>query len=199
MWLISNKSWAALAIGAAFAAPAAADLSAADLAKLGTTLTPVGAEKAGNAAGTIPAWDGGITKPTAGLQAGRALSRSVRLATSRSSPSTQELRALQGRARARPDRDVQDLPGLQDDRLPDAPQRRRSPHATTRRRSNAPPRRSSRPAATAWSAAWAAFPFPIPKNGIEAIWNHGAALLAATRSRRTGRRPRSRPPGTTRW
>ncbi|WP_299183806.1 DUF1329 domain-containing protein [uncultured Neptuniibacter sp.] len=28
--------------------------------KLGTTLTPVGAEKAGNAAGTIPEWDGGL-------------------------------------------------------------------------------------------------------------------------------------------
>ena len=30
-------------------------------AKLGTTLTPLGAEKAGNKAGTIPAWTGGIT------------------------------------------------------------------------------------------------------------------------------------------
>ena len=44
-----------------------AELSAADLAKLGTTLTPMGAEKAGNAAGTIPAWDGGITKVPAGV------------------------------------------------------------------------------------------------------------------------------------
>ena len=57
------KTCAALAVGAAFSLPAAAELSAADLAKLGTTLTPMGAEKAGNAAGTIPAWDGGITKP----------------------------------------------------------------------------------------------------------------------------------------
>ncbi len=47
-----------------------AELAAADLAKLGTTLTPLGAEKAGNAAGTIPAWDGGITKPVAGYKAG---------------------------------------------------------------------------------------------------------------------------------
>ena len=70
MWVISNKSWAALAVGAAFAVPAAAELSAADLAKLGTTLTPMGAEKAGNAAGTIPAWDGGITKPIAGFKDG---------------------------------------------------------------------------------------------------------------------------------
>ena len=71
MLFISKKSWAALAVGAVFAAPAAAELSAADLGKLGTTLTPVGAEKAGNAAGTIPAWDGGITKALAGHQAGQ--------------------------------------------------------------------------------------------------------------------------------
>ena len=50
--MLSRKSMAALALGATFALPAAAELSAADLAKLGTTLTPVGAEKAGNAAGT---------------------------------------------------------------------------------------------------------------------------------------------------
>ena len=46
---------------------ATAQLAAGDLAKLGTTLTPMGAELAGNAAGTIPAWDGGITKVPAGL------------------------------------------------------------------------------------------------------------------------------------
>ena len=68
--MISRKSWAALAVGAAFAVPAAAQLSATDLGKLGTTLTPIGAEKAGNAAGTIPAWDGGITKPVAGYHEG---------------------------------------------------------------------------------------------------------------------------------
>jgi hypothetical protein len=66
------KFTAALAVGAAVALPAAAELSAADLAKLGTTLTPVGGEKAGNAAGTIPAWDGGITKPVAGYKSGGA-------------------------------------------------------------------------------------------------------------------------------
>ncbi len=39
----------------------------ADFSKLGTTLTPIGAEKAGNAAGTIPAWNGGLSKPPAGF------------------------------------------------------------------------------------------------------------------------------------
>jgi hypothetical protein len=70
MLAIHPKSLAALAVAAAFAAPAAAELSAADLGKLGTTLTPLGGEKAGNAAGTIPAWDGGITKPVAGYKPG---------------------------------------------------------------------------------------------------------------------------------
>jgi len=43
-----------------------AQVSAADAAKLGKSLTPMGAEVAGNAAGTIPAWTGGLTKPVAG-------------------------------------------------------------------------------------------------------------------------------------
>src|SRR5258707_15269668 len=64
------KTALALAAGCALALPAAAELSAADAAKLGTTLTPIGAEKAGNAAGTIPAWDGGITKVMPGFQSG---------------------------------------------------------------------------------------------------------------------------------
>ncbi|MDX9788003.1 MAG: DUF1329 domain-containing protein [Desulfobacterales bacterium] len=44
-----------------------AKVTAEEAAALGTTLTPFGAERAGNAAGTIPAWDGGITAPPAGL------------------------------------------------------------------------------------------------------------------------------------
>jgi hypothetical protein len=41
----------------------------AEADQLGTTLTPVGAEKAGNKEGTIPAWDGGLTTPPAGFKA----------------------------------------------------------------------------------------------------------------------------------
>ena len=70
MFAINTRSCVALALGLGFAAPAAAELSAADVAKLGTTLTPMGAEKAGNAAGTIPAWDGGITRPLANYRPG---------------------------------------------------------------------------------------------------------------------------------
>ena len=39
---------------------------AKDFSRLGADLTPIGAERAGNAEGTIPAWTGGISTPPAG-------------------------------------------------------------------------------------------------------------------------------------
>ncbi|MGE5245884.1 MAG: DUF1329 domain-containing protein, partial [Betaproteobacteria bacterium] len=48
------------------AAPAQAKLTAAEAARLGADLTPIGAEKAGNKDGTIPAWTGGLCSPPAG-------------------------------------------------------------------------------------------------------------------------------------
>src|SRR6185295_9089525 len=49
---------ALLAAGSAWAA-----VSAQDAAKLGAELTPMGAEKAANADGSIPEWTGGIKSP----------------------------------------------------------------------------------------------------------------------------------------
>lgn len=49
---------------------ALAKVSEAEAAKLGNELTPVGAEKAGNADGTIPAWDGGLKAAPAGYKPG---------------------------------------------------------------------------------------------------------------------------------
>ncbi len=48
-----------------------AKLDASEVARLGQDLTPTGAEKAGNASGTIPAWTGGLTTPPAGYDASR--------------------------------------------------------------------------------------------------------------------------------
>jgi hypothetical protein len=42
---------------------ATAGVTAQQAARLGADLTPIGGEKAGNAAGTIPAWNGGLTTP----------------------------------------------------------------------------------------------------------------------------------------
>ncbi|PIE40883.1 MAG: outer membrane lipoprotein-sorting protein [Gammaproteobacteria bacterium] len=53
-------------IAAAFtAAPTLAKVSPEEASKIGTTLTAVGAEKAGNADGTIPAYTGGLTQTPA--------------------------------------------------------------------------------------------------------------------------------------
>ncbi len=48
-----------------------AAISAEEAARLGQDLTPLGAERAGNAAGTIPAWEGGITSLPAGYSKGQ--------------------------------------------------------------------------------------------------------------------------------
>ena len=58
-----------LITAAAFVA-GVATATAQSAADLGKSLTPLGAEKAGNAAGTIPAWEGGITQPPAGYKSG---------------------------------------------------------------------------------------------------------------------------------
>ena len=47
-----------------------AAVTESEAARLGQDLTPMGAIKAGNADGTIPAWDGGITTPPAGFNPG---------------------------------------------------------------------------------------------------------------------------------
>lgn len=47
-----------------------AEVSASEAARLDTDLTPLGAIRAGNADGSIPAWDGGITTPPAGYKPG---------------------------------------------------------------------------------------------------------------------------------
>lgn len=48
------------AMGLTFSLQLMAAVSETEAAKLGNSLTPMGAEMAGNAAGTIPAWDGGL-------------------------------------------------------------------------------------------------------------------------------------------
>ena len=48
-----------------------AELPADQIARLGADLTPLGGEMAGNADGTIPAWDGGLTQPPSGYTTGQ--------------------------------------------------------------------------------------------------------------------------------
>lgn len=59
----SNTLW--MAAAAILCGQAMAAATPDEIQKLGNTITPVGAEKAGNKDGTIPEWDGGICKPPA--------------------------------------------------------------------------------------------------------------------------------------
>ena len=68
MTLFKHAKLAALIAGAVFATGALG--KSPDAGKLGKSLTPVGAERAGNKDGTIPEWTGGITQPPAGYKVG---------------------------------------------------------------------------------------------------------------------------------
>src|SRR5262245_15682361 len=58
-----------LLVMAGLSASALAAITAQEAARLGADLTPLGGEKAGNAAGTIPAWNGGLKSAAdAGVQ-----------------------------------------------------------------------------------------------------------------------------------
>ncbi|MEM1090892.1 MAG: DUF1329 domain-containing protein [Pseudomonadota bacterium] len=58
------------ALAAAFAGSVLAGAKPDQVDRLDGDLTPMGSERAGNADGTIPAWEGGITEPPAGYSPG---------------------------------------------------------------------------------------------------------------------------------
>ncbi|MGC4075121.1 MAG: DUF1329 domain-containing protein [Nibricoccus sp.] len=148
-----------------------AAISEADAARLGNELTPLGAERAGNAAGTIPAWDGGITTPPAGYKVGDhhpdPFASDQPLATiTAANLSEYENQLTVGHVallKAYPDYKITLYP--------------------TRRSASFPQRiydATKKAAATARLTetgngirdAVIGIPFPIPQNGLEAIWNH---------------------------
>src|SRR5690242_6784036 len=67
------KSLMATSLAVVFTGAVQAAVSPVDVARLGTSLTLVGAEKAGNADGSIPAYGGGLTTAPASFKAGDTL------------------------------------------------------------------------------------------------------------------------------
>lgn len=152
---------------------ALAQLSAADVAKLGTTLTPLGAEKAANAAGTIPAWDGGITKVPAG----------VNFKTGGTYPdpfsADKPLFTISG-ADAEKYKDnlspgqmamLKQYPAY---KLVVYPSRRTAafPEGHYKETRECAAKAKLAPGGNGVVGCTGGIPFPIPKNGNEAIWNH---------------------------
>ncbi|MFI8383064.1 DUF1329 domain-containing protein [Pseudomonas sp. NPDC079086] len=158
----------ALSAGSAFAA-----VSPAEAAKLGASLTPFGAEKAGNAAGTIPEWTGGITKAPAAYK----------------TPGQHHVdpfaddKPLFTITKANLDQYKDNLTPGQIAMFNTYPNSYQMPVYQTRRSGSAPQwvyDNTIKNATTAklldggngFSDAYGGIPFPIPQNGVEALWNH---------------------------
>lgn len=160
-----------LTIALAFAAlPTAAEVSADEAAKLGKNLTPLGAEMAGNAAGTIPAWTGGLTKPAAGYKENGHHPDPY--------AADKPLFVIDA---SNADKYQANLSPGQIAMLKKYPTFKMSVYPT-RRSASAPKRHYDETIANATRAKLAeggngvvgttgGVPFPIPKDGLEAIWN----------------------------
>jgi hypothetical protein len=145
--------------------------AAPDYARLAQDLTPVGAERAGNAEGTIPAWEGGLTQPPAGWTPQQGYVDPF--------PNDRPLFTITAENAAR----HQDkLTAGQLALLKKHPQAFRMQVYPTRRTVTYPKAVTDRVAAQAGKVSLQGFglkdlggsttPFPIPQNGLEAIWNH---------------------------
>jgi len=158
----------ALTAGSAMAA-----VSSSEAAKLGTSLTPFGAEKAGNAAGTIPEWTGGITQVPAGYKGGGQHHVDP-------FPGDKPLFTI---TKANLDQYKASLTPGQIALFNAYPNSYQMPVYQTRRSGSAPQwvyDNSVKNATSAklldggngFSGAYGGVPFPIPQNGVEALWNH---------------------------
>lgn len=156
---------------AVIAAPAVwAAVSAEEAAKLKTELTPLGGERAGNKDGTIPAWSGGHTTPIPGFKNGGK----------RPDPFAADKPLYQITAKNMAQHADKLTEGLKAmlKKYPDTFFINVYP---TRRTAAAPQWVYDNTAKNAVRAelqdmmpkgAYGGIPFPIPKNGAEAMWNH---------------------------
>ncbi|MEQ8797341.1 MAG: DUF1329 domain-containing protein [Gammaproteobacteria bacterium] len=149
-----------------------AEITAEQAARLGNDLTPMGAEKAGNADGSIPAWQGGLTTPPANYQPGKhyvdPFPEDNILFTITNANKQQYADKLtaghQALLEAYPD--SYKLNVYQTRRTAAMPQRIYD--ATKRIATTA----KLSPDGNGVSGAAEGIPFPIPSNGLEVIWNH---------------------------
>ena len=162
--------------------PVSAEVTAEAAARLGGDLTPLGAETAGNAAGTIPPWQGGITQPPTGYQSGMH----------HPDPFPEDKPLFVITAKNVHEHEAHLSPGqiALFHRYPDTFRMHVYP---SRRTASLPQHIYERTIANATTAtltkqgngvlnAAEGIPFPIPQNGLEAVWNHLLRYRGATLS-----------------
>ena len=156
---------------AALCLPAQAKVDAAQAARLGQDLTPLGGERAANAAGTIPVWEGGLTTPPASYQPGMhhpdpyAADAALYTVTAQNLGQYQQVlpAGLQTLIQTHPDYKLRVFPTR---RSAAAPQ-----YVYDATKANAT-KAELIAGGNGVSGAAAGTPFPIPQNGQEVIWNH---------------------------
>ncbi len=146
-----------------------AEVTAAEAAKLGNSLTPLGAEKAGNSA-AIPAWQGGLTKPVAGFKPGAQYPdpyAADKIAFSISSANLDQYRDKLSPGQ------IALLKKYPTWKMNIYPTRRSAtyPQKTLDQTVANATQAQLVPGGAGVSGAVGGIPFPIPKNGLEAIWN----------------------------
>jgi hypothetical protein len=153
--------------------------------QLGTTLTPIGAERAANADGTIPAYDGGLTRPPPGYVPGTGkrpdpfagekpiASIDAKNAAAEAERLSAGVRALMERY---PDFRIDVYPTHRTVAFPAFVLENTLRSATSARTKND---------GLSLAGVRAAYPFPIPKTGNEAMWNHLVRFTAFCDERRT--------------
>jgi hypothetical protein len=161
-------------LGTAFVLGAAthATVGAQDAAKLGRELTPVGAERAGNKDGTIPAWTGGDVKPPAGWKVGAARPDPYAGDKRLFSIDASNVDKYKDKLAAGQVEMIKTVPGYRMDVYPTHRSCGYPEFYYERTKKNAT---SAKLAANGYDIAeaiGAGVPFPIPRNGAEAVWNH---------------------------
>ena len=149
-----------------------AEISSEEIARLGADLTPLGGEKAANADGSIPEWNGGITTPPAGYTSGQHYvdpfpDDPIQFTISQSNMSEYADKLSEGhKALLKTYSDTYKLNVYQTRRSASAPKRiydaTINVAATAKLTSDG----------NGVEQATIGIPFPIPKNGLEVLWNH---------------------------
>lgn len=165
------RALGALACGL-LAASAQAKVSSEEAAQLGANLTPLGAEQAGNAAGTIPPWQGGLQQQADAYVEGEGYRDPY--ASDQPLFTIDNANAAQYREQLSPGQIAM---------LQRYPKTWRLPVYPTRRSASYPDKVYQAAKANALSAQLLdngnglanfslATPFPVPKSALEVLWNH---------------------------
>lgn len=187
----SYKLSLALVLGLFVVGPVVAAVSAEEAARLGNDLTPMGGEKAGNADGTIPAWDGGITDPPAGFKSGGHhpdpfANDQIKFTISAGNVSQYADKLSEGHKAMLSQYDTFRMNVYPTRRSASFPQH---VYEATKRIATAAQLVQG---GNGVEGAVVGIPFPIPKNGLEVIWNHILRYRGEGAARMIGQAPVTR-------